>query len=346
VTNEQPDKQLSSEAIQGQKELERRAAERVNHWSKLEKHDYDFRSWTKHKELLKAGCIYEYARESRKLRGLLALMNPKRKREAFEIKTLPTIGKSYNLPCSFEGLREEDARRTLGGALRWLEGFADELAKNMSFAKLLSTKGKEVKRSLSKRPLRFPKVGAVQLAIPFPGDYEPPWPWQPWSLNLFDPDFNPSSRCLPWRLPGRPGPKNDGSEKIAIEIQWRDFKNSQIAKEIKTFVERHRPRSEPEPPKGQKPEDTIRANLKALSVMRIWKRFPKARDLGNRICEVAKYTDYESVLKEAAEHKKRSWQGHADVAKSKAAQVQMHNARERAVRFFHALLPDEMPANY
>src|SRR5207249_7407852 len=57
-----------------EKELERRAAERLRPWGKPQSDDYDFRSWTKKdasKELLEAGCFYEYARESRKLRGLL-----------------------------------------------------------------------------------------------------------------------------------------------------------------------------------------------------------------------------------------------------------------------------------
>jgi hypothetical protein len=60
--------------------------------------DYDFR-WIKgaSKGLLEAGCIYEYARESRKLRCLLVLMDPKRKREPFEIK-LSSSGKEYYRP--------------------------------------------------------------------------------------------------------------------------------------------------------------------------------------------------------------------------------------------------------
>ena len=51
--------------------------------AKLQIDDYDFRSWAKgaSKNCLSAGAVYEYARESRKLRCLLALMNPKRPRE-------------------------------------------------------------------------------------------------------------------------------------------------------------------------------------------------------------------------------------------------------------------------
>jgi hypothetical protein len=109
------------------------------------------------KELLQAGCIYEYARESPKLRGLLVLMNSKRNREPFEIVTLPRTGKSVTLYCSFEDLEEKDARRAFRGALYWLQSFADELANNTSFADLLRTKGKQANRSLAKRPLYFPK---------------------------------------------------------------------------------------------------------------------------------------------------------------------------------------------
>ncbi len=50
------------QAIQGQKKLERWAAERVKRWGKPQPDDYDFQSWTKKdasKELLEAGCIYE-----------------------------------------------------------------------------------------------------------------------------------------------------------------------------------------------------------------------------------------------------------------------------------------------
>ena len=248
------------------------------------------------------------------------------------------------MPCSFEGLSEKRVRAVLGRALDLLAAFAEELADNRSFTDLLRTKEKEVKRSLGERPLRFPKLKGVELALPFIGDYEPPWPWQPWSHDLLDPEFKADSKRLPWRVPDRPGPENDGTEKIAIKIRWRGFRNSDIAEAMKRLAERERPQTEPES-KQQEPKDTIRANLKALSVMRIWKRFPKARDLGKRIGEAAKYTDYASVRKEAIEYKKRRWEGRANTAISNAAQVRMHNARERAFRFFQDLFPGETPAN-
>lgn len=298
------------------------------------------------RELLQAGCIYEYARESPKLRGLLVLMNPNRKREPFEIETRPRSGKQRHLPCSFEGLREKDARHTLGHAmLRWLSGLADELADNESFTELLRTSEKQLERSLPKLQFHRPLSAAIDLPISFPFEGQLPWPLQTFSSTIRK--MKAGEGLDLFRRSNRPDPEDDGSEMIAVVIRWRDFRNSEIAKGMRGFAESNRPPSEPEPKrKGQKPEETIRANLKALSVMRIWKRFPKARDLGKRICETAKYAQYQSVLKEAAEYKTRSWQGHSDTAKSKAAQVQMYNARNRALSYFQMLFPSQKPSNY
>ena len=59
-----------------QEALWRWAAERVSPWGKVQKDDYDFSSWMKkdaREELLSAGCLYEYARESHKFRCWLVL---------------------------------------------------------------------------------------------------------------------------------------------------------------------------------------------------------------------------------------------------------------------------------
>ena len=55
-----------------QQALCRWAAERVPPWGKVQKDDYDFSSWMEkgaREELLSAGCLYEYARESQKFRS-------------------------------------------------------------------------------------------------------------------------------------------------------------------------------------------------------------------------------------------------------------------------------------
>jgi hypothetical protein len=114
------------------KQLESWAADRVKHWPrKLQIEDYDFRGWARgaSKNCLHAGAVYEYTRESRKLRCLLALMNPKRSREPSEIMRTGSIdgrrpkpgeigsypAETNWLPCCFDGLDEHNAERALGG---------------------------------------------------------------------------------------------------------------------------------------------------------------------------------------------------------------------------------------
>ena len=135
-----------------QKKLEHWAADRVKSWADPKENDYDFSIWAKDasKQLLQAGAVYEYARESRKLRCLLALMNPKRPRNAWEIMRpasidgrAPEPGEIDSYPaeaswlhCSFEDLDEHDAERALGGFLYCLCDLADFLADNVSFREL------------------------------------------------------------------------------------------------------------------------------------------------------------------------------------------------------------------
>jgi hypothetical protein len=79
--------QQEQQEVELQRQLQAWATNRVKLWAKLQRDDYDFGSWAKgaSKNCLTAGATYEYARESQKLRCLLALMNPKRPREAWEI---------------------------------------------------------------------------------------------------------------------------------------------------------------------------------------------------------------------------------------------------------------------
>jgi len=144
-------------------QLESWAADRVKVWGELQKDDYDFRNWAKDasKQLLQAGSVYEYARESRKLRCLLALMDPKRPREqsernlpalidgkrpgSDEIASLPSEG--YFEPCCFEGLHEDHAGQALGGYLYCLRDLADYLVDNFSFGELFRTKREELEKA-------------------------------------------------------------------------------------------------------------------------------------------------------------------------------------------------------
>jgi hypothetical protein len=91
--------QQEQQEVELQRQLQAWATNRVKLWAKLQRDDYDFGSWAKgaSKNCLTAGATYEYARESQKLRCLLALMNPKRPRESWEIMR----------PGSIDGRRPE-----------------------------------------------------------------------------------------------------------------------------------------------------------------------------------------------------------------------------------------------
>lgn len=313
----------------GNRELEAWLDRRVKRWSKPEESDYDFSSWIKSKELLEAGCIYEYARESWQTRCWLALMNESYDRERAKLVN-PAWAKA--------------APDTFPTTLRWLTGFANELADNMSFDDLLRTKRRKVMRSLAKHPIHPPKPKAIGLAHPKLGDAgPPPWPWQPWSV------FTPSGtidldRPLP-KVFNRPSCDTHGSEKLAVLIQWRNFTDSEICKEMKRFAALHRPESEPEPKrKGKKPKDTIRSYMKALSVLRIRKLHE--RNPWKRLELVAEVCGYKDCKREWAAYKERCRRGHAKEPMSQGAKSEMGNACKRALSFFQGLFPAEAPSNF
>jgi len=304
VTDKEPSKRR-------QNELETWLAGRVKAWGKPEKHDHEC-LWTKgaNKELLEAGCIYEYTRESRNLRKLLFSMNES-DHDGMKAKLVNPAW-------------PEAARRGLQANMRWLIGFADELANNTSFEDLLRTKKGEVKQSLAKYPIHLPKLKGIDLAYPKSGDAgPPPWPWQPWSWSPLGTTFVPSDRP-PSKVFNRPSSNTDGSEKIAVVIRWRDFTDSEIAAEMKRFADIHRPGSEPESKrKGQKPKDTIRSNIKALSVLRL-------RKLHER---------------NWAAYKERRNRGRAREPMCQGAKSEMSNNCKRALSFFQLLSPGETPSN-
>jgi len=135
------------------------------------------------------------------------------------------------------------------------------------------------------------------------------------------------------RLPPRYIP-DAGWERIAIEIRWRDCSNREIGKAMERFARAHRPEVWKKPRREQ-PERVILAKLKALSVMRIWKRFPEREDRWERIEKVGECTGYKSCVNVS-----RLEDGTAN-----AANVEMSRARDDALRFFRSLGTGEMPSN-
>jgi hypothetical protein len=268
-----------------QRRLETWAADRVKAWSrKLRINDYDFRSWAERasKNCLHAGAVYEYARESRRLRCLLALMNPKRPRETWEVMRPGSIDggppepdevERYHeadwLPCSFESMDEHDGERALGGFLYCLCDLADYLADNISFGELFRSKRHELENAfggldkLTRRQREFrnflPIIDPVDVATRSEAHH--PTVWE--SLS------DDKKRVI-----------SGGafSEVVAIQIHWR-FSDQEISAGMKKLVRALRPdRKKYEPRQRKKGSrlDSVRFALDCLSAMRLASYLPKA----------------------------------------------------------------------
>jgi hypothetical protein len=262
------------------RQLENWAANRVNAWGKLQKDDYDFRSWANDasKRLLQAGSIYEYARESRKVRCLLALMDPKRTREKWEmVRPAMVNGKRPDknnpapatpLPCSFEDLDEHEAERALGGFLYCLCDLADYLADDISFGQLFRTKRDELEKAFGgldklsrvKTEFRYflPVDDAVEMATR--SEVE--------QATVLETVSNHEKRIICGE---------SCSEVIAVQIHWR-FTDSEVAATIKKLLRALRPRNEAYKARHRKKgsrRDSIQSALDCLSAMRLASYLPK-----------------------------------------------------------------------
>ena len=325
-TKRQTDPAAERTRKQQQKEVEREAAGWLMPWGKPQKDDHDFFkscNWTKGalKERLQVGCIWEYARESRRLRGLLWLM--KHKPEAGFISPLFRL----NVPVFwFEGLCEYDVRRALDVWFKWLVYLADDLTENISFEKLFTERPDKLAqafRSLSSR--EFFQANEVELVEEIPPI---------------------SALGAPITLLGTPEHERvcyDGSELIAFRIPWGGLTD----KEIGDQIARHRPANPTcKAPRGgeKKPQIMFRSYLKDLSVMRIWKLHK--HNPWERLKLVAKVCGYKPCKEEAAEYKKRCKRGHAKEPMNGGAKKEMTRHRQGALIFFQGLFPGETATNY
>jgi hypothetical protein len=262
-----------------QQELETWATNHIRQWSrKLQTDDYDFRSWAQgaNKKCMRAGAVYEYARESRKLRCLLALMNPKRLREQWE-HSLPALieGKKpgpdeiasfpaemYCEPYSFEDLEERAAERALGGFLYCLLHLADYLADNISFGALFHTKPDELENAfggldtLSRVKRAFGHLMPIENAVEVAAQSEVEHATVEESLD----EKSAEKRVILG---------DTCSEVIVLKIRWR-FTNSEIARAIRKLVRSMRPGTcKPIERKKGSRQDSPRSALDALSAMRL-----------------------------------------------------------------------------
>ena len=353
MTSEEEEAQELIQQQESQRQaLENWALERVKPWEEIKPWDYDFSSWATGagKACLQAGAVYENARESRKLRCLLVLMNRKRPREAWEIVQpgslngrRPRPGEIDShpaevnwLPCSFGGLDQHAAERALGGFLYCLCDLADYLADNISFGELFLTKRDELEKAFGgldklarvRSEFRFflPVVDAVGVARR--SEIE--------DITVAETLFDEGKRIVLGEA---------CSEVIAIRIRWCGFTKKEIGGGLKEIAWRHRPSHCKEPKrKGQRPKDVILAHLKALSVMRIWKLHQ--RNPWKRLKLVAENCGYEGCVRESEEYEWRRTGGYGDQPMSNAAQVEMSDARARALSFFQSIFPGETPSNW
>jgi hypothetical protein len=245
-----------------QQRSEFQAAKRVIPWTRLNPNDYDFRSWAAQgsREVLRAGCVYEYARESRKLRCLLVLINSAfhKAKQAEKTHSRPPFQGLQFLSLSFEGLRYKDALLRLGGWFGWLRMFTEDLANNKRFAELCKENREQLNDSLSTRPRYFYAPRAVQLAFP--------------TLNesLVEPGL-----VWPWQAPDVRHRNIDSDVIITIRIRLRDFTNKEIGKAMEELASMLRPSTEKEPTrKGTGKRDSPRSWLDALSALRLASWYP------------------------------------------------------------------------
>jgi hypothetical protein len=257
-------------------ELELDAAKRVVAWTQLRPNDYRFKWASKEKnksehskskakpaekEFLRAGCVYEYARESRKLRCLLVLINSAFQKaiQAEKTQSQPPFHGLQFLSLSFEGLRYKDALLWLGGWFGWLGTFTNELADNTSFAELCKENREQLDESLGTLPKYFYAPRAVELAFP--------------KLNesLVEPRL-----LWPWQAPDVHHRNIENDVIITFRIRLRDFTNKQIGKAMEEWARILRPPAEKEPTrKGTGKRDSPRSWLSALSAMRLASYHPK-----------------------------------------------------------------------
>jgi hypothetical protein len=279
VTDEEARQQIQLQEEQLQK-LHDGASSRIKPWPReLQVGDYDFRSWgiAASKNCLTAGAAYEYARESQKLRGLLALIDPKRPRENWEM-VRPAIvngkrpdpndplARATPLPCSFEDLDEYEAERALGGFLYCLADVAEYLADNISFGELFRTKRAELEKAFGgldklarvKREFRYflPIRDPVNVATQSEAEH----------ATVEETISDDEKRLVDG---------NTASEVIAIKIRWR-FTDSEIAGALRKLVSAARPKtSKPVHRKKGSRRDSPRSALDCLSAMRLASCFPK-----------------------------------------------------------------------
>jgi hypothetical protein len=226
-----------------EREAWRWADTQLTSWGKPQKDDYDFFKsckWTKgaSNDLLNAGCLYEYARESHKYRCWLVLRHTPT-RDRFWLPRL--IGLEFERDRSAERNPRNAGHNHLfmSGWGRWLDKFALDLIANKSFEKVFSANSSRVLKSLGKVDTDCFYPGAVEL----PG--------------------SSTQELYP------------GSQDVLIRINWRLYDNEQIGEEMERLARDARPKGAKEPKKKRVRSD-LKA-LSVLRIQKLQKHNPWER---------------------------------------------------------------------
>jgi hypothetical protein len=116
-----------------------------------------------------------------------------------------------------------------------------------------------------------------------------------------------------------------------------DYNESEAVEAFRTEFKKHRART-----RGGG-STNWRARLKELAVMRIWRREPNQ---WKRLKLVAECCEYKGCMEELAAYSQRRKEGHGDEPMSEAAKVEISRARSEARKFFQTLFPSEEPLSY
>jgi hypothetical protein len=270
------------------------AAARIVGWDKrgLQPDDYDFRSWTNAVPTgvesghfgLRFGACYEYAREGRKLRGLLLLADPERKREPWEVG-----------PMVFAGATEDAARDILAEMFDALARLAKPLAANLSFAELWRTDRKLVEQVLNDgkfwRNMRV-RHGVTSLAklsrgapveVAKRSELEAATTLDTLNWGGKPPaDANGVERALYEQT--RQRQIKDGKEIILLRVDLANFRDEHLKEGFGDVLKRLRHSKidgvdvppEPHDGKGQNKITALKADLDGLSAMRLISKFAMA----------------------------------------------------------------------
>ena len=272
-----------------QRDLEAEAKSKLKQWSECRTEDVSFHKAAdcsflriavddkddedekkQSRELLLAATMYEYARESRKLRGLLSVSARCASRR-----------KPHQSPV-FEGLDEPTADNALGGWFWFLSEFAAELTANTSFNRLWRDQRERVERALWW--FAKSKTGKTRLlrVTTLPAGYSFPVP--PVGLALEAERQNAtvweavelSQGRKPDGLPERARSfAQDGVEVLVVKVNWVDFDNRALGESFAPLAGRIRPQKSPGPKaQGHNQHHEFLTPLKDLAAMRqvSWKK--------------------------------------------------------------------------